>query len=63
VGRQIRTARRERGLTQEKLGERVGLDRKTINRAENGRITLTLDALVAIAAALHVPPAELFRDE
>jgi transcriptional regulator with XRE-family HTH domain len=48
-----------RGLSQEKLAERCGLDRKTISRVETGSTSLLLDRLLRIARALDVPAALL----
>ncbi|MDF2261428.1 helix-turn-helix transcriptional regulator [Streptantibioticus ferralitis] len=38
IGTRVRDARLHRNLTQERLAERVGLDRKTVNRLELGHI-------------------------
>jgi transcriptional regulator with XRE-family HTH domain len=61
IGDHIRAARTERKLTQEKLGEATGLDRKTINRIENGAYATSIDHLLLIADALDTPLAELVR--
>ncbi|WP_141364616.1 helix-turn-helix domain-containing protein [Streptomyces sp. 6-11-2] len=60
IGDNIRTARKDRKLSQEKLGELTGLDRKTINRIEQGHGTL-LDHLLLVAHALEIPLADLVR--
>lgn len=36
IGKFIATLRRQSGLTQEKLGEKIGVTNKTISRWENG---------------------------
>ncbi|GHJ39171.1 helix-turn-helix domain-containing protein [Streptomyces sp. TS71-3] len=59
IGEHIRTARLHANLTQEALAERAGLDRQTINRIEQGHASPLLDNLILIAAALHVPLADL----
>ena len=46
--------------TQEKLAEASGLDRKTINRIENGRHSPSLDRVLVLAYALGAEPRELF---
>lgn len=61
VGDRIRAARAERKLTQEKLGQLTGLDRKTINRVEQATHSTHLDHLLLIADALDVPLADLVR--
>jgi transcriptional regulator with XRE-family HTH domain len=62
LGTRLLSLRRQAGLTQERLGERAGLDRRTIGRIENGLIPATLDQLSAIARALPVPLWRLFRE-
>lgn len=55
LGRKVAQAREERGISQGKLGELVGLDRTAINRAEGGDRKLTMTEMVAIAEALERP--------
>ena len=55
LGRRVAQAREERGISQGKLGELVGLDRTAINRAEGGDRKLTMTEMVAIAEALERP--------
>ncbi|MEU9498274.1 helix-turn-helix transcriptional regulator [Streptomyces sp. NPDC048196] len=62
IGECIRSTRLHRNLTQERLAERAGLDRKTINRIENGVMSPVLDHLLLIADALDVPLAVLVRE-
>lgn len=59
VGDRIRQVRLDRNLTQERLGERAGMDRQAINRIEQGHASPKLDTLIRLAAALEVPLAEL----
>jgi transcriptional regulator with XRE-family HTH domain len=61
IGDRIRAARTERKLSQEKLGDAAGLDRKTINRVEQGTHATLIDHLLLIADALDVPLADLVR--
>jgi transcriptional regulator with XRE-family HTH domain len=63
VGARIRELRRERGLSQHQLAVRIGVDHRTISRAENGRHAILLDQLARIAGGLGVPPWRLLRDE
>lgn len=52
IGERIRAAREElRNVSQERLGEAVGLTRTSINNIENGRQRLTIHTLWRIAAA------------
>lgn len=60
LGRRISELRLEQGLTQEKLGKMVGLDRTYILSIEHGRRNVGLDNLVKIAAGLGITLPELF---
>jgi transcriptional regulator with XRE-family HTH domain len=59
LGEELRKARNESGLTQEKLAFEADLDRTYISQLENDRKSPTLDALFRIADALGVPASEL----
>ncbi|MFE6931731.1 helix-turn-helix transcriptional regulator [Streptomyces sp. NPDC057699] len=61
IGDRIRAARQAAGLTQEGLAHAAGLDRKTINRAEQATHSPRLDHLLLIADALQVPLADLVQ--
>lgn len=60
-GLRLRELREGRGLTQEQLGEMADVDRKTINRIENGMYSPHLDKVFQIADALSVPTRDLFE--
>jgi putative transcriptional regulator len=49
----------ERDLSQAKLAEFAGVDRKTINRIENGHFSPALDTIVRLSVALDISPSEL----
>lgn len=48
-------------LSQARLAELAGVDRKTINRIENGHFSPALDTLVRLSSALAVTPASLLK--
>lgn len=48
--------------SQEQLGERAGVDRKTINRIENGSSNPRYDLVVDLARALDMPVEWLVRE-
>ena len=50
----------EKGLSQEALANIAGVDRKTINRIENGHFSPSIDTMVLIALALNADIPELF---
>lgn len=62
VGARLRAARTDARLSQERLGELAGIDRKTVVRAEAGQVDLKLSAWLALARALGVPLADLVRE-
>jgi len=61
IGARIKELRRQAGLTQEQLAERVGLDARHLSRLEVGRNFPSLDSLERIAVALNVALVEFFQ--
>ena len=61
IGDHVRAERTRQKLTQERLADRVGLDRKTVNRIEQGTHATLIDHLTLIAHALDVSLADLVR--
>lgn len=61
-GQAIRAIRDRRGVSQESLALRCGLDRTYISGIERGTRNPSLTNILKIAAALDVRPAELFVD-
>ena len=59
LGQAIRALRQQRGLSQGDLAGRVGVDRKTINRIENGHHSTSISTLSAIAQSLDELPSRL----
>lgn len=53
-GQVIQRIRRERGMTQEQLGETVGVDPNSISRIERGRLIPALPTLIDICNALGI---------
>ena len=62
IGRRIREARKEMSLSQEALGEMVGLLTSHICHIEGGNTKSSLNSLVLIANALHVTMDRLLSD-
>jgi transcriptional regulator with XRE-family HTH domain len=54
LARNVRAARKERGWTQEILGERSGLGRAVIHRVEKALSNLTIESIAAIARGLEL---------
>ena len=61
IGTRIRLARRDAGLTQEKLAEKAGISRSLLSviEAPGTAHNFTLDVFFDIADALEVDPADL----
>lgn len=60
VGRRIRDLRKERGMSQEQLGEKGGFHYSYIGQIERGEKNIALLNLAKIAAALEVNIPQLF---
>ena len=55
------TLRAKHDLSQASLAQLAGVDRKTINRIENGHFSPALDTLVRLSSALSVTPSSLLK--
>lgn len=62
-GGNVRRYRQENGLSQEQLANAAGIDRKTINRIEQGVHSVRLDNVWLIADALDVDIRDLFDED
>lgn len=49
------------GLSQEALAKAAGIDRKTVNRIENGHFSPNLDTFFRLCVALNVRPSEIMK--
>ncbi len=61
LGSRVRRARRNRGLTQEELAEKVGISRVYMGYIEQGRHAPSLEVLQKIAGVLKVHLSELLK--
>lgn len=59
VGEAIKQARLKQHLTQEELGERVGVKRSQICKLENGKSSITLSTMSRVFKALGIETATL----
>lgn len=55
LGQRLRALRKQRGLSQERLGQRSGLSGKFIGEVERGEKSISVDSLYHVAVALEVP--------
>lgn len=64
IGRKIKEARIAKGLTQQELGDIVGVQKSAIAKYENGRVVnIKRTTLQKIAQALSIRPSELIFEE
>ncbi len=59
IGKFLAELRRERGLTQEQLGERLGISNKTVSRWENGNYLPPVEMLVELSGVYNVSINEI----
>lgn len=62
LGRQLRSHREERGLSQEAFAELIGVHRTYLGGVERGERNLTLRTVERLAAVIGVEPLELLSD-
>jgi len=63
VGRRVKALRKQQGLSQEKLAEKVGKSVDAISSIERGVSAPMLETAHALSKALGVPFFDLFREE
>ena len=61
LGLTIAYYRKLRGLTQEALAEKIGVDQTHISKIEVASVGISLDNLFRISIALDVPPSKLLE--
>jgi transcriptional regulator with XRE-family HTH domain len=60
IAARLRDIRQRRGLTQETLGEALGITFQQIQKYETGRNRISASRLHAVAGVLQVPVTEFF---
>ena len=63
IGKFIAVLRRQAGLTQEALGEKIGVTNKTISRWENGNYMPDIEMLQSLANEFNISINELLAGE
>lgn len=53
LGKMIKTARQERKLTQEELGQLIGVQKAQISKLESSANSATIDTIIKVFKALH----------
>ena len=62
VGMRVRAARSAAGMTQEEVGQRIGLVRSSVANLEAGNQDMPISKLAALAAVLQLDLADLIRE-
>lgn len=62
IGLRIRNKRNKLGISQEALAEKTSLSRTYISHVENGRKSVSLEAVIEICNVLEIPVDELLVD-
>jgi len=63
VARNLRQIRHAKGLSQEELADRAGINRNYVGMLEREQHAATVDILEKLATILGVDPIDLFRRE
>lgn len=61
LGKRLQDLRKQKGLSQEELAAKIGLDRVSVGYIEQGIRTPKLRTLFTMAAALEVSLEDLFK--
>lgn len=63
MGDKIKEKRKEAGMTQEELGEKLGVQKSAVAKWENGRVeNIKRSVMLSMSKALGVDPAYWFDD-
>src|SRR5438094_5602850 len=62
LGQRVRALRKQRGLSQGRLGDRAGLSGKFIGEVECGEKSISIDSLYRVSVALGIPLREPLRE-
>lgn len=59
IGSTVKELRVKSGLSQQALADMAGIDRKTVNRIENGHFMPSIETLLALGEALGTSSSRL----
>ncbi len=59
-GRNLRAERSRAGLSQDELGEKIGIDGRHISKIERGLVNTKLTTIIAILDVLEIPFDKLY---
>jgi putative transcriptional regulator len=61
VSARLKALRLDRELSQDMLAQKAGIERKTVNRIENGHFSPNLSTLIRVCKALKVKPSDVLE--
>ncbi|MEL4248438.1 helix-turn-helix domain-containing protein [Shewanella xiamenensis] len=61
MGAVVSSIRREKGIEQIDVANRIGLSQASYSRLEGGKATFSIDQVFLVADALKISPSELFQ--
>lgn len=61
-GRNLRTIRKSKGFSQERLAYDAGIDRSYVGKIERGMVNVTIEKIYVFAELLQCSPKELIPD-
>ena len=61
IGSFLKKLRKEKGITQEELAEKIGIGTSNISYIENGKFAPSIENFAKIAEVLGVEPSELYK--
>ncbi len=59
VASRLHAQRTDKGWSQQKLADMAGIDRKTVNRIENGHFSPSMETFFMLCRAMKVTPTQL----
>ena len=63
LGKRIKEVRKSKGLTQDALSEKIGIDSKHLSRIECGKNRPSIELLYKISAVLNIEPYLIFQNK
>lgn len=60
IGKKIKTLRKQKGLTQAELAEKINVDSKYISRLETGISVASIATMIKISKALDIQLSDIF---
>ena len=63
IGKKIKTLRKQKGLTQAELAEKINVDSKYVSRLETGNSVASITTMIKISKVLNIQLSDIFTVE